>query len=97
MSVPELEQSFAFLIHDTSRLIRRAFDNAIRDLELTQAKWRVLATLRHCPGITQSDIAERLGIAKAPLGLALQWLEQASQIITPVKPKPARRSRVKKP
>ena len=27
----------------------------------------------------------------------LQWLEQASQIITPVKPKPARRSRVKKP
>ena len=80
MSVPELEQSFAFLIHDTSRLIRRAFDNAIRDLELTQAKWRVLATLRHCPGITQSDIAERLGIAKAPLGLALQWLEQANWI-----------------
>ncbi|MBK7509156.1 MAG: DUF2894 domain-containing protein [Comamonadaceae bacterium] len=27
----------------------------------------------------------------------LQWLEQASQTITPVKPKPARRSRVKKP
>ena len=27
----------------------------------------------------------------------LQWLEQASQTIAPVKPKPARRSRVKKP
>jgi hypothetical protein len=26
----------------------------------------------------------------------LQWLEQASQHITPIKPKPARRSRVKK-
>jgi hypothetical protein len=26
----------------------------------------------------------------------LQWLEQASQTIAPVKPKPARRSRVKK-
>lgn len=80
MSGPDLEQSFAFLIHDTSRLIRRAFDATIRDLELTQAKWRVLATLRRRPGITQSDIAERLGIAKAPLGLALQWLEQANWI-----------------
>jgi len=28
---------------------------------------------------------------------ALQWLEQAGQAITPVKPKPARRSRAKKP
>jgi hypothetical protein len=27
----------------------------------------------------------------------LQWLEQASQTITPVKPRPARRSRAKKP
>lgn len=80
MPEPDLEQSFAFLIHDTSRLIRRAFDGAIRDLELTQAKWRVLATLSRRPGITQSDLAERLDMEKAPLGLVLLWLEQANWI-----------------
>lgn len=74
------EHSCAFLIHDTARLIRRRFDSAIRDLGLTQAKWRVLATLRACPGISQSELAERLDIARAPLGLALEWLEQSGWI-----------------
>jgi MarR family transcriptional regulator, transcriptional regulator for hemolysin len=76
----ELDQSCGFLIHDTARLIRRRFDMAIRDLDLTQAKWRVLASLRQVPGITQSELAERLDIGKAPLGLALEWLEQAGWI-----------------
>lgn len=80
MSTPDPERSFAFLIHDTSRLIRREFDSATRDLELTQSKWRVLATLKHCPGISQTELADRLDIEKAPLGLALHWLEQANWI-----------------
>ena len=32
------------------------------------------------PGISQSELAERLDIEKAPLGLALDWLEQAGWI-----------------
>lgn len=80
MPYPDLEQSCAFLIHDTARLIRRRFGLSIRDLELTQAKWRVLTTLLERPGISQSELAERLDIEKAPLGLALDWLEQAGWI-----------------
>lgn len=80
MALSDLEHSCEFLIHDTVRLIRRRFDLAIRDLGLTQAKWRVLATLRSNPGISQSELAERLDIERAPLGLALDWLEQAGWI-----------------
>lgn len=80
MSLPDFEQNCAFLIHDTARLIRRRFGLSIRDLQLTQAKWRVLTALMERPGISQSELAERLDIEKAPLGLALDWLEQAGWI-----------------
>ncbi|MBP6382801.1 MAG: MarR family transcriptional regulator [Pseudomonadales bacterium] len=80
MPYPDFEQSCAFLIHDTARLIRRRFGLSIRDLGLTQAKWRVLTTVLESSGISQSELAERLDIEKAPLGLALDWLEQAGWI-----------------
>lgn len=90
----DIEQSCAFLIHDTARLLRRRFGLSIRDLELTQAKWRVLATLRHAPGVTQSELADRLDIEKAPLGLVLDWLEQAGWITREVDPSDRRARRV---
>jgi len=80
MPANSFEQNWALLVHDTSRLIRRRFDLAIKDLGLTQAKWRVLAVLHRAPGLSQSELAERLDIEKGPLGLALEWLEQAGWI-----------------
>lgn len=88
------ERNCAYLIHDTARLIRRRFDQSIRDLSLTQAKWRVLATLGRDPGLTQSELAERLDIEKAPLGLALVWLEQAGWIRRAPDPRDRRVRRV---
>jgi DNA-binding MarR family transcriptional regulator len=90
----DYEQSCALLIHDTARLIRRRFDQAIRDLGLTQARWRVLAALNREPGMTQSELAERLDIEKAPLGLALGWLQQAGWIRRAVDPADRRARRV---
>jgi DNA-binding MarR family transcriptional regulator len=90
----DYEQSCALLIHDTARLIRRRFDQAIRDLGLTQARWRVLAALNRLPGLTQSELAERLDIEKAPLGLALEWLQQAGWIRRAVDPADRRVRRV---
>jgi DNA-binding MarR family transcriptional regulator len=80
MPANSFEQNWALLVHDTARLIRRRFDVAIKDLGLTQAKWRVLAILHRSPGLSQSELAERLDIEKAPLGLALEWLDQAGWI-----------------
>jgi len=80
MPAPDLEQSCAFLIHDTARLIRRRLGLSIRDLELTQAQWRVLANLLLTPGCTQSGLAETLDMEKAPLGHVLDRLEQAGWV-----------------
>jgi len=90
----DIEQNCAFLIHDTTRLIRRRFGMSIRDFGLTQAKWRVLVTLRHSPGVSQSELADRLDIEKAPLGLALDWLEQADWIRRETDPGDRRARRV---
>ena len=76
----DFEQSSAFLLHDTARLIRRRFDQALEDHGLTQARWRGLSILRRGPGVRQSGLAERLDIEKAPLGFSLDWLEQAGWI-----------------
>ena len=54
MPQSDFEQSCPFLIHDTARLIRRRLELSIRDLELTRAKWRILANLLAAPGSTQS-------------------------------------------
>jgi DNA-binding MarR family transcriptional regulator len=74
------ENSCAFLIHDTTRLIRKRFDWLLRDLELTPTKWRLLAALKHHPGISQSLLAELLDIEKAPIGLAVETLARAGWI-----------------
>lgn len=94
MPSADFEQSCPFLIHDTARLIRRRLELSIRDLELTRAKWRVLANLLAAPGSTQSELAERLEMERAPLGLALDRLEHAGWIKREPDPSDRRARRV---
>lgn len=94
MPAPDFETSAAFLIHDTARLIRRRFDQSIQDLGLTQAKWRVLTSLRLNPGIHQTELAGLLGIEKAPLGFTLDRLERAGWLRREVDPADRRARRV---
>lgn len=76
----QYQDSCAFLIHDVARLVRKRFDDSVRDLGITQAKWRILASLRLRPGQTQSELADRLNLEKVPMGLALDWLESAGWV-----------------
>ena len=45
-------------------------------ISLTPSQWRVIAHLNKCDGPTQSELAERLLMEKAPLGTQLDKLEQ---------------------
>ncbi|MYM64616.1 MarR family winged helix-turn-helix transcriptional regulator [Pseudomaricurvus sp. HS19] len=45
-------------------------------ISLTPSQWRVIAHLNHGNGPTQSELAERLLMEKAPLGTLLDKLEQ---------------------
>lgn len=79
MSALELPHP-GLLIHDTVRLFRRGFGCRIQDLGLSEAQWRTLGTLVRSEGLSQSALAERLGIGKARLGNLVDHLERAGLV-----------------
>ena len=74
------QQHPGFLIHDTVRLFRLCFGARIQDLALSEAQWRALGTVGKFEGMTQTQLADYLGIGKAPLGGLVDKLEQAGLI-----------------
>lgn len=64
-----------FLIHDVSRMRRKAFEQLIRPLGITRAQWWVLANLARQDGMTQVQLADILGVGKASLGALIERLE----------------------
>lgn len=90
----EHENSCAFLVHDTTRLIRKRLDQATREVGLSPAKWRMLSLVERRPGISQSDLADELEIEKAPAGLTLEALQQAGLVRRELSPDDRRVRRV---
>lgn len=53
---------FGFLLSDTSRLLRRRFEQKAHEYNLTSAQWRAIAELSRSDGLTQVALAQRLDI-----------------------------------
>jgi len=64
-----------FLIHDVSRLRRAAYDQLMKPLNITRARWWVLAHLSRHDGMMQSQLADVLEVGKASLGTVIEQLE----------------------
>lgn len=71
-----LDRNPGFLVHDVARLMRRTFDQRVREVGLTRAQWFVLAHLYREDGVTQSDLADELDMEPAPLGRLIDRLEE---------------------
>lgn len=69
-----------FLIHDVSRMRRRAYDYLMRPLGMTRARWWVLAYLSRHDGMTQTQLADILEVGRASLGNFLEDLEREGRI-----------------
>ncbi len=61
-------RELAFALHDAARLLRTYSDQRAREHNTTRAQWAVLARLRRCEGVKQSQLAESLDLA--PITLA---------------------------
>lgn len=72
----EIDNSFGFVIHDVTRLLRREFDRQARDLGLTRAQWSVLAHLQRQQGVQQIELAQRMDIKPITLARHLDNLEK---------------------
>lgn len=74
------DMQLGYLIHDVSRIRRKAFDQLMKPLGVTRAQWWVLAHLSRRNGMTQTELADLLDVGKASLGTLLDRLETGNWI-----------------
>jgi len=70
------------LISDSHRMFATALYRRLKaeGIPLTRSQWRALTHLKFQDGLSQSELAERLWMAKAPLGTLLDKLEATGLI-----------------
>ncbi len=72
--------SFAFLLGDASRLIRRRFDVRARALGVSRAQWQVLFALSRNEGINQTGLADWLEVETITLCRMVDRLADAGLV-----------------
>src|SRR4051812_6066760 len=80
----------AHLIHQIARQLRVSFDRRVKHLGLTHSQWRALGMLRRHPGMSQSQLAERLEIEPITLVRLLDRMEKAGWIARQPNPRDRR-------
>jgi MarR family transcriptional regulator, transcriptional regulator for hemolysin len=89
-----VESALSWLFVDIHRLLGQNFEERMTSGELTRAQWRILFTARRFQGETQTALADRLDMERAPLGKALDRLEAHGWIERRADPKDRRIRRV---
>jgi len=74
------QDSLAFLLGDTSRLLRRRFDAKARSLGVSRAQWQVLFALSRNEGINQTGLADYLEVETITLCRMVDRLEEAALV-----------------
>lgn len=70
-----VESALSWLFVDIHRLLGQTFEERMTSGGLTRAQWRILFTARRFQGETQTALADRLDMERAPMGKALDRLE----------------------
>ena len=69
-----------FLLNDTARLFRRAFNARARDSGITALQWRLMTYLRRYDGIRQGPLAELLEVEPITLSRMVDRLSEAGLV-----------------
>lgn len=75
-----MSDSLAFRLADVSRLFRKRFDSAARDIGITGPQWRVLFVVRRSPGINQGQLADQMDVEPITTCRMIDRLEAAALI-----------------
>ena len=75
-----MKEHLGFYFGDISRLMRKRFDIAARDLGVTGPQWRVLLALYRLPGIQQGQLAELLDVEPITTCRMVDRLEAAGLV-----------------
>ena len=62
----DFENSVGFVVNTTAKYFQRSFDLELRkNVGVTLSQWRIVGTLVLQPGLTQKEIADKMGIEGA--------------------------------
>ena len=75
-----MSEDLGFLIGDTARLMRRAFDERVRTKGMTRPQWRVLGLLNRFGGSTQVALAEMMDVEPITLGRMIDRMQEAGLV-----------------
>lgn len=75
-----MDSNIGYLLNDCSRLLRRAFDERVRELGLTAVQARLLLSLQKFPDNNQAFYAERLEVEPITLTRIVDRMEEAGWI-----------------
>ncbi|HJU14735.1 MAG TPA: MarR family transcriptional regulator [Candidatus Nitrosotalea sp.] len=77
MTKNDFETSVGFVVNTTAKAFQRVLDMELRkNVGVTIYQWRVVVTLIQFPGITQKEIADRVGIESATLVPVIDKMEK---------------------
>jgi len=70
------------LVHDVARMRKTIFDQAVKEMGITRAKWWALSNLsRHkTEGMNQSDLARALNVGKPTIGGLIDRLTEKGMV-----------------
>jgi MarR family transcriptional regulator for hemolysin len=93
--MPELEERFADALHATARVWRQAVDRRLKCLGVSQASWMTIAVAaRAAEPLSQSELADRLGVEGATMVAMVDRLVKAGLIARQPCPNDRRVNRV---
>ena len=78
----DLEERFSGALHNTSRAWRQALDRRLKYLGVSQASWMTIATTAKARSpLSQSELAERLGVEGATMVAMVDRLVKAGFVV----------------
>lgn len=75
-----MSDTIGFLLNDTARLFRRAFNARTRDSGITALQWRLLTYLLRHDGIRQGPVAELIEVEPITLSRMVDRLAEAGLV-----------------
>ncbi|MFW2852397.1 MarR family winged helix-turn-helix transcriptional regulator [Sphingomonas sp. TX0543] len=75
-----MTETFGFLLSDTSRLLRRRFDERARTLGATRTQWKALLGISRQEGINQGGLADILEVEPITLCRLIDRLEESGLV-----------------
>lgn len=75
-----MSETVGFLLNDTARLFRRAFNARTRDSGITALQWRLISYLKRHEGIRQGPLAELIEVEPITLSRMVDRLVEAGLV-----------------